>query len=810
MEIKAIVPRSVLIILAYLLVLPPTTIAVELNCDFRNHTTGQYSCIICGRQILKDGKININGFHEEGKNDSNVNFIGFFDSTIHQLSNNVFNKFPNLNELSIQTVKLKIFERESLKGATKLKMFWGKGNDLKKLKADIFAEALNLEEFSFHDNSIRSIDKFAFRNLKKLERMYLGRNGILDLHRDTFSDLIKLKEIHLIDNLIEKLEKGLFRNNPELELVQFYNNRIWIIAPDLFKDLKKKNNINLYKNVCISKTFRKGFTDIKKIDAEIAKCTEHNTLESKNIRLMSELDSSKIKLSVVTKNVEALSHKLEQHLKCAQLENGTKLKSEEILRLQEENNRLTLEVLELNLNSSQIVQNYQEHFTKMSEDILNANQSIMNLEKDLEMSNTKNILLESNSIELLNELNELKTNHSELITENDSFKKSYDDSLELQQSIKSTEISLQKSILGLEKKNLQLSIELHEIKLNNSVLTEKLKVSEELKIKEALENQEIFSKNEETKKLNLEEIKALSNELNELKLQNMDLIEENEQLKSNFTEKMNETLALQQEKISLDKVILETKILQENALAKLQIELKTEKSNCQQLQQEYEEFNLTFAVIESSAKVLKANNYLLNDELEEAKRYQLNLKQNFEKLKLSLENSDNKNVLCQKSLNEAKEYNDVSVNEIIDLRFELEEMNETCSINEESFQKDIDQAKEELLELKEQHSVLNDKYHSAAENSINYQTLMNDCVIEKQTLETKEIDCQLKMFAQTTEFDLEKELTIELRTNNTEIFQKLNELNKDALANQETIEELKITISKMEQDLENCGIYDNN
>ena len=143
MKIKSIVPRSVFILIAYLFVLPLLTNAVQLNCDFRNHSTDQYSCIICGRQIFQNDDIIINGFHDVGKNDSNVNFIGFFDSIILQISNNIFNKFPNLNELSIQNVQLKTFERESLKGAKNLKMLWAKGNYIKKHNASANISALS-------------------------------------------------------------------------------------------------------------------------------------------------------------------------------------------------------------------------------------------------------------------------------------------------------------------------------------------------------------------------------------------------------------------------------------------------------------------------------------------------------------------------------------------------------------------------------------------------------------------------------------------------------------------------------------------
>lgn len=794
MKLKAILSRSAFIIFAYSLA---CTNAI-INCDFRNHTTNQYSCLVCSHQLYKNTNIVINGFHEKGKNDSSVRFLGFFDSTINKLPNTIFTKFPNLVELSIQTVKLNIFDRESLKGAKSLKSLWAKGNEVKKLSADIFLEATNLQEFSFHDNSIRTVDKNAFRKLKKLERMYMGRNGILELHKDTFSDLVKLKAIFFIDNLIQKLDKGLFRNNPELEVVQLYNNRIRVISPDIFKHLKMMTYVNLYKNVCINKSFNDKYKSIKTLDTNILVCTEDNTLESKNIKLMSELDSTQIKLSVVTSDVLVLSHKLEQNLKC---ENATALKSIEILKLQNNNDRLLQEISKLSYNCSQ-------NIVQMSEKLFSVNQTLNSLQKSFESVSNANKLLEDKSFDLFNELEELKTNYSNLILENESSEKIQNDFMvELQNELNELKINcsniiienklsseaqnvsnielqhiiknLNESNSGLEKQNLKLTIELHDIKVNNFLMVSALKVSEELNAKEVIENQKAVFKVEQSNKLMLEENKSLSNELNKLKLQNINLIEEIEKLKTNIAEKTNET-----------RVLMETKDLQEQSYKKLEMELVLEKSNFQQAQQNLDEFNLTFAVIESATKVLKEQHFLLVDELKENQREKLNLTQNFEKLKLGLENSNNKKDLCLKDLNEAQESKIKTENELFDLQIELQELNETCAYSKEQSQNDLELTKTELLQFKKQHDELNKIYQSVAESSANYQSLLRNCTNAKQILQTMEEDCQIKLFVELNQLDLDKE---SLKSLNENLTSDLTKNKIDYLSLQKSFIELEIT-----------------
>lgn len=268
--------------------------------------------MVFGAKISGSEYLGIVGEHLKEKTDRDVKYAAFYGSRVKKIPNQLFSKFPNLDQLDMQISGVQGIEENSLKGAKNLKKLHLRGNNVKSLEAETFVEAENLEVIVLHDNVIGFLDESAFRNLSKLESLYLGDNNIGELFKDTFIDLVNLREIYLHFNKIEKLEKGLFRNNLNLEEIELDNNRIKIIDDKLFLYLRFLKNVNLAFNQCIDDTFKSGFASLSVLHEEIKDCTEDNTVDSIVQRLTIRLEDSNLQIEKLSKQVLDLTLNLDQ------------------------------------------------------------------------------------------------------------------------------------------------------------------------------------------------------------------------------------------------------------------------------------------------------------------------------------------------------------------------------------------------------------------------------------------------------------------------------------------------------------------
>ena len=279
---KAVGAKVLLIVLQLWTCLIQANSAGDFNCLFINYGEP------VGYTAIFLPSLNV-GQHLTGKSDSSVNSASFFSIHLHKIPNDLFKKFKNIQRLSVEVSQLNILDRNSLKGANNLVELYAKGNAITRLEADTFVDSVKLRIINLHDNSIKFVDGNAFRELDRLEELYLSKNIIDLLHKDTFSDLLNLKDVWLYQNKIEELPEGLFRNNLKLKKIDLTINKIKVIPAYLFKNLNNLDLVNLEFNLCISKTFTKGYLPLSTLNNEIRTCTQDNTLESNNQKLTNEL-----------------------------------------------------------------------------------------------------------------------------------------------------------------------------------------------------------------------------------------------------------------------------------------------------------------------------------------------------------------------------------------------------------------------------------------------------------------------------------------------------------------------------------------
>lgn len=279
--------------------------AADLECTYRNYQKSGYTCAVISKTFKNDDStIIFGGEHFAGHTDADVKYVAFCLSYVETPPSEIFENFPNVEQLNVEVARMKMIDRNSLRGAFRLEKLFARGNYLTKLEADTFSEATNLKLINFHDNSINSIDENAFRRLVRLEELYLGKNWINDLSNNTFNDLINLKAVYLQSNRIDHLTEGLFRNTLKLEKIVLANNKIKIIPEDSFKTLSHLKQISLILNVCAHNIFGRGYVPLAMLNGTVSNCTLANTLEEKNRQLTIEIEAFKLSAVKLEKNYE--------------------------------------------------------------------------------------------------------------------------------------------------------------------------------------------------------------------------------------------------------------------------------------------------------------------------------------------------------------------------------------------------------------------------------------------------------------------------------------------------------------------------
>lgn len=228
----------------------------------------------------------------------------------------VFQAFPHLEAVTLNSANIQSLAPNSFDNATNLKDLHLKLNKLTKLPTSIFKNATHLQQLDLSGNDITTIEDDAFSGLGRLRILKLNGNRLKSLKRHTFNGLDSLEYLHLYSNRLETIESGalslpmltevFFGNNrlrvlphdlfaaaPKLEVTEFVNNNLMYIG-DAFNDCHQMYSLNLENN------------PIEDIDLmKFARMHSLSSLSLNNTNFAFDMDPSQ------AENITATSHTLE-------------------------------------------------------------------------------------------------------------------------------------------------------------------------------------------------------------------------------------------------------------------------------------------------------------------------------------------------------------------------------------------------------------------------------------------------------------------------------------------------------------------
>ncbi|XP_070506531.1 insulin-like growth factor-binding protein complex acid labile subunit [Chironomus tepperi] len=153
----------------------PSTIGdiIHRDCRYFLNENRKYTCVL---ENVDLALTMIGGKHYEDQNDENVTHLFFYNSTLSKVPSIIFQKFPNLEFLSIAHTQLTIINDQTFDGCGKLTKIDASGNHISKIAETSLRKCKNLKTIDVSGNPLRYIDGEIFFYDPQLKHIILNNN----------------------------------------------------------------------------------------------------------------------------------------------------------------------------------------------------------------------------------------------------------------------------------------------------------------------------------------------------------------------------------------------------------------------------------------------------------------------------------------------------------------------------------------------------------------------------------------------------------------------------------------------------------
>jgi len=146
---------------------------INRDCRYFLNENRKYTCVLENVDLVLT---EIGGKHFEDQNDENVTHLFFFNSILSKVPPIVFQKFPNLEFLSIANTQLTIINDQTFDGCGKLTKIDASDNKISKIAETSLKKCKNLKTIDVSGNPIEYIDGEIFFYDPQLKHIILHKN----------------------------------------------------------------------------------------------------------------------------------------------------------------------------------------------------------------------------------------------------------------------------------------------------------------------------------------------------------------------------------------------------------------------------------------------------------------------------------------------------------------------------------------------------------------------------------------------------------------------------------------------------------
>lgn len=286
-----------------------------IYAEFPQEDNKFYTCRIITEN---SNPIGIEGSHETGKTDDDIQSLEIFNQNLKTFSPIYCRKFKNIKSFSTFS-STDNYDEDSLENCSELKhlkisftktkslperllhnnpkiltiemhwneklteipeqFFWRQvdlvflslgNNGLEFLPRKVFSQNKKLEILNLEHNNLNTLNSMLFKNLNNLKKLNLNFNGIDELPADIFKHLSNLEELALWANPITVLHSDSFGSHPHLKKININSNNIKAIDEKII-DNSAVEDLDSSGNSCISAKFSRR----DEIKPGLAKCFQN-------------------------------------------------------------------------------------------------------------------------------------------------------------------------------------------------------------------------------------------------------------------------------------------------------------------------------------------------------------------------------------------------------------------------------------------------------------------------------------------------------------------------------------------------------
>lgn len=165
-----------------------------------------------------------------------LKYVYFVLSEIKSFSEEFMEQLREVEFFNANEVGLERIDGTSLTKLSKMLIFWGGLNKIKRLEANVFSGNRNLRSIYLTFNKIHQVHDTAFEGLDLLYLLDLSSNKLKEL-TNFLNPLTNLLTLDLSSNLIERLPVNIFNNLENLMSLQLSNNNLLNLNPKSFDPL---------------------------------------------------------------------------------------------------------------------------------------------------------------------------------------------------------------------------------------------------------------------------------------------------------------------------------------------------------------------------------------------------------------------------------------------------------------------------------------------------------------------------------------------------------------------------------------------
>lgn len=174
----------------------------------------------------------------QGRAGNHIEILEFSDNKLSKVSNNTFEHFQHLHELSLCENEIKMLEIDAFTNLLELVKLDLSGNFITDIDQNMIIKSKRLVFLSLHDNPLVNVrSDRPFLSSSSIEELDLSYCSLSSLSESSFSLLPSLSNVDLRKNDLQTLSLGTLNILPKISVVRLENNR-WLCACSLGTVLK--------------------------------------------------------------------------------------------------------------------------------------------------------------------------------------------------------------------------------------------------------------------------------------------------------------------------------------------------------------------------------------------------------------------------------------------------------------------------------------------------------------------------------------------------------------------------------------------